>query len=526
VSNKAGLLRFAQTLRAHGVEIISTGGTAEALRKDGVPVTPVERVTGFPEMLSGRVKTLHPKIHGGILGVRGDAQHAREMREHAIEAIDLVCVNLYPFEQTVARPGCSREEAIENIDIGGPSMVRSAAKNHAAVTVVTDPSQYARVEEELSRHGGATTPGLREELAAQAFALTARYDAAIAAYLHRAPAGVFPPLLTVTLVKGEDLRYGENPHQRGALYRQLSGSPEKPSIPHAEQLHGKDLSYNNIQDAAAALELVRTLRGLDRGLCGACVVKHANPCGCAVAADAAGAVGAAIAGDPLAAYGGILALNVAVDLPAAERMAAKERFFEVIVAPSYTGDALALLRARWTNVRLLGVGDFDALPGHTGAGLEWRSLRGGVLAQERDDAFAQPGEIRHVAGPKPTGPQVRAVCFLERVGRALASNAVVLGGEDSAFGSGCVRMFGGGAGQMDRLTACRIAVEKAGAHARNAVAYSDAFFPFADGPAVLADAGVACIAHPGGSKRDGETFELCNRRGVVCLLSDRRHFRH
>jgi phosphoribosylaminoimidazolecarboxamide formyltransferase/IMP cyclohydrolase len=524
VTDKEGVAEFAMALSRMGVEIVSTGGTATLLASRGVPVRGIEEVTGFPEIMHGRVKTLHPKVHGGILAVRDMSEHVEAMQQHGIEAIDLVCVNLYAFEQTTARAGCTREEAVENIDIGGPSMIRSAAKNHTWVTVVTRPQDYQRVLDDMGTHGGATTQALRAELAAEAFSLTSRYDAAIAAYLTPRAASEYPPLLTLSYVRSEELRYGENPHQSAALYREARR--EGPTIAHAEQLHGKELSYNNINDSAAALELVKALRLVEPGSCGACVIKHTNPCGGALAGSAMEAIDEAIAGDPLAAFGGIVAVNAEVDGPAAERMCRKDVFLEVIIAPAFTLDALTMLRTRWSNVRLLAVGrDLEEGTPGVHAGAEMRAIPGGLLVQQRDVRLAGRGECRHAAGPAPSDEQWRVAAFLEVVGRSLLSNAVVLGGPSLAR-KGVVRMYGGGAGQMDRLTSCRLAVEKAGPLAKGSVAFSDAFFPFPDGPEALIDAGVSVIVHPGGSKRDQETLDLCEARGVTCLLTGLRHFRH
>ncbi len=532
VSDKTGLLPLAQTLVKLGVEIISTGGTSDMLRKSGIPVIAVDKITGFPEIMDGRVKTLHPKIHGGLLARRDNPAHLQAMHTHGIHGIDLVCVNLYPFEQTIARADCTREQAIENIDIGGPSMIRSAAKNHEHVVVLTNPSQYARVQAELIQYTGSTSHPLRESLSAEAFSLTARYDAAIAAYLSGHTDQNFPPLLNLSLVKRDDLRHGENPHQRAALYRHR-GPTQTITVADAEQLHGKELSYNNINDAVAALELVLALRRVDAMSCGACVIKHTNPCGAAIARLAADAVDMAIAGDPIAAYGGIIALNTRVDEPAAQRMALKECFFEVIIAPEYDTAALDLLRSRWANVRLLRTGDIDGLlaqeraRGVAHAELEVRSIPGGMLVQERDTTITPRATFQHQAGPKPTPEQVAAASFLEALGRSLFSNAVVLGGQVvTAGGTIALRMFGAGAGQMDRVTSCRLAVEKAGPLAEGSIAYSDAFFPFPDGPQLLIEAGVQLIVHPGGSKRDGETHALCDKHGVTCLTTGTRHFRH
>ncbi|HYE63373.1 MAG TPA: bifunctional phosphoribosylaminoimidazolecarboxamide formyltransferase/IMP cyclohydrolase [Phycisphaerales bacterium] len=530
VSDKTGLVPFVQALAQRGVEIVSTGGTASALRAAGIKVTSIDDVTGFPEIMGGRVKTLHPKVHGGLLGVRDDAAHAAAMQQHGIAPIDLVCVNLYPFEQTIARPGVSEHDAIENIDIGGPSMLRSAAKNFEWVTVCSSPSQYQRVLDELHRHNTHTTRTLRCELAGEVYALTSRYDAAIAGYLCKGHSRLFPVLMHETFVKDEDLRYGENPHQSAALYRTKpsTAAGKWPSIATAEQLHGKELSYNNINDAVAALELVISLnRVRNQSQVTAAIVKHTNPCGASIAANAKDAIDQAIAGDPIAAYGGILALGDTFDEDAAERLQSKEVFLEVIVAPRYTAEALEMLRARWANVRLLAVGDLDFPVAAHAQQLEYRSIPGGLLVQERDLRLVPTSEWQHAAGPKPTQDQLRAAAFLEPVCRSLFSNAVVLGGPATGGESGGgIRMYGGGAGQMDRVTSCRLAVEKAGKLAKGSTAFSDAFFPFSDGPQILIDAGVTCIVHPGGSKRDQETFDLCNQRGVTCLTTGVRHFRH
>ncbi|GJQ30818.1 MAG: bifunctional purine biosynthesis protein PurH [Phycisphaerae bacterium] len=514
VSDKAGLAPFASALAARGVELISTGGTAAALAAAGLRVTPIDAVTGFPEILDGRVKTLHPKVHGGLLGVRTDAAHRAQMDSHGITPIDLVCVNLYPFEQTIARVGCTRDEAIEQIDIGGPSMIRSAAKNHAFVTVVTDPAQYEAVLADLSAHDGATGEALRARLARKAFALTARYDAAIAAYL-AGDGDMFPAVYAPAFIKTMGLRYGENPHQHAALYRDASGSTH--GIAQARQLHGKELSYNNILDAAAALALAQALRRVEPDACGAVIVKHGNPCGAAAARTPRQAVELAIAGDPLAAYGGILAINTPFDATAAERLQGKDVFLEVIVAPRFEPAALDSLRARWANVRLLDVGESNS----TGR-FESRSIAGGLLVQSVDDRVARADEFVHRAGPPASDSALRVARFLEPVCRSLMSNAVCLGIEDG----GGVRLAGAGAGQMDRVTACRLACEKAGVKATGAVAFSDAFFPFADGPEILIAAGVTTMVHPGGSKRDEDTFALCSSRSVTCLTTGLRHFRH
>lgn len=541
VSDKSGILPLARALVARNVEIISTGGTAKALAAEGIPVTPIERVTNFPEMMDGRVKTLHPVIHGGLLALRDNPEHVAAMHSHGIRPIDLVCVNLYPFEKTVApaagKPAPAEHEAIEQIDIGGPSMVRSASKNFDHVAVLTSPDQYSAFLDEFAAHQGATTRELRRRLATEAFARTSAYDAAITSYLAstaaesgNAAASAFPQQLRLEFYKAAELRCGENPHQAAALYRAPT-QPSQPTIAHAAQLYGKDLGYNNINDADAALALALTLHhvaGANAAFprVAACVIKHANPCGAALAASAAAAIDSAIASDPVAAYGGIVAVSAEVDAASAERLCRKDVFMEVIVAPSFAPAALEQLKARWQNVRLLATGAFSHAQIAT-ARHEYRTIAGGLLAQERDARLASPDELVHRAGPAPTPEQLLLAAFLEPVCRALLSNAVCIGGM-SASGP---MLLGAGAGQMDRLTSCRLAVEKAGARvhscgAAGAIAFSDAFFPFPDGPEILINAGVKLIVHPGGAKRDQETFDLCTARNVTCLTNNLRHFRH
>lgn len=542
VTDKTGVVEFARALVARGVTVISTGGTAKAIADAGIAVTGIESVTGFPEVMHGRVKTLHPKVHGGLLALRDHPEHAQAMREHNIESIDLVCVNLYAFEATVAAPGCTREAAIENIDIGGPSMIRSAAKNHAYVTVATDPADYNIIIAEMDAGSNATTIELRKKLAAKAFVTTARYDAAIGEYLTKLERGTaqYPQVLSVDAVKCYDLRYGENPHQSGALYR-VPGDAG-PTLTSATFLHGKELSYNNINDAAAALEFVVALERAYPGCAGAACIKHTNPCGAALVrasyrgeSVAAAAIDEAIAGDPIAAFGGIIACNVTIDDAAAARLCGKDVFLEVVIAPDFEPSALAMLRARWANIRLLKVGVIRGeknLATQQNITNEFRSIPGGILVQSRDTVYSQPDSRTHAAGPQrnSANPVDRALLdaagFLEIVGKFLFSNAIVIGGASPSRGGEVVRMFGGGAGQMDRVASCRLAAGKAGNLAKGAAAYSDAFFPFADGPTILADAGVQLIMHPGGSKRDADTFALCNQRNITCLLSGLRHFRH
>ncbi|MCA9278777.1 MAG: bifunctional phosphoribosylaminoimidazolecarboxamide formyltransferase/IMP cyclohydrolase [Phycisphaeraceae bacterium] len=522
VSDKAGLVDFARELISMGVELISTGGTAKTIADAGLKVTSVDDVTGFPEMMDGRVKTLHPKIHGGLLAVRDDASHAQAMKDHDIEAIDLVCINLYPFEQTIAKPNVAWDDAIEQIDIGGPSMVRSAAKNHRYVAIVTEPAQYETVLDSLKQHHGSTTHELRRKLALAAFERTASYDAAISRWMGSQVRGTetdaahLPERITLTYTKSGTLRYGENPHQTASLYHDPQATG--PSVVGATQLYGKELSYNNLNDASASLELALALHAHSPKRAGAVVVKHTNPCGCALHEQVSVAVDRAIACDPLAAYGGILAVNTELDDLTATRLCENDVFLEVVIAPSFDEDAVERLKARWKNIRLLETGTID----HTRSHVDFRFLPGGMLAQDSDRVVPDPASWEHKAGPIPDAEQLAAAAFLQTVGRALSSNAVCIGGWDE----NSVRLFGAGAGQMDRVASCRIAVEKAGELAQGAIAFSDAFFPFNDGPQVLIDAGVKMIVHPGGSKRDQDTFDLCAQQGVVCMTTGIRHFRH
>jgi phosphoribosylaminoimidazolecarboxamide formyltransferase/IMP cyclohydrolase len=407
-------------------------------------------------------------------------------------------------------------------------MLRAAAKNHRYVTVVTSPRDYDRVINEMDSGGGCTTPETRAELAAAAFARTAEYDAAIASFLSRRAASAFPQVLEVRYTKVDQLRYGENPHQEAALYRDPASTGQ--SVVNAAQLHGKGLSYNNLNDAASALEAVKALARLPQaggggggGKAAAVVVKHTIPCGGALAGSAADAVAMAIAGDPVAAYGGILALSRPVDLAAANVIGDAKNFLEVVVAPAYEPDALEVLKGRWAQVRLLAVGDRKPSAARK---LDYRSIPGGMLVQDRDAQAADPATWERKAGPRPAPEALAAAGVLETLCRWVTSNAIVIGGADGSGKSAGVRLFGVGSGQVDRVTACRIAIEKAGGLAKGAIAVGDAFFPFPDGPKLLADAGVSMIVHPGGSKRDEETFDLCRQRGITCMVTGTRHFRH
>ena len=518
VSDKTNLVPFANALTERGIEIISTGGTARALKDAGVDVIPVHEVTGSPEILSGRVKTLHPKIHGAILARRDDPDHQAQLEEHSITPIDLVCVNLYPFEQTVAQPGVTRAEAVEQIDIGGPCMIRAAAKNADTTTVISDPQQYAYVLDDLESNNGATSIGLRLRLAKDAFVRTSDYDNAIVNYMTCSEGCDLPDLLRIEQRKVADLRYGENPHQNAALYRDDTSTGS--TIVGAKQLHGKPLSYNNIADAAAALELVRDLKHTRPESIPAAVIKHANACGAAVAPTAAKATNAALMGDPLAAFGGILAIAGAVDAESAERCCAEGVFLEVIAAESFDADALGILTESWNNIRLLAVGSESG----TAPQVQFKSIPGGILAQEVDSAPIEPGQWTLAAGGSISAARRADSAVVWTVVKHLKSNAVCIGGRGEE--DGVVSIFGVGAGLVDRVSAARLAAEKAGERARGAIAASDAFFPFPDGPQVLIDVGVDCIVHPGGSKRDGDTFGLCDANGVACLTTGVRHFRH
>ncbi|MGC4030652.1 MAG: bifunctional phosphoribosylaminoimidazolecarboxamide formyltransferase/IMP cyclohydrolase [Tepidisphaeraceae bacterium] len=518
VSDKTGLAEFATALvKEFNVALLSTGGTAKFLRDAGLNVTDVSDVTGFPEMMDGRVKTLHPKIHGGLLALRDHPEHAAAMQAHNIEAIDLVCINLYPFEQTVAKPGTTFEEAIENIDIGGPSMVRSAAKNHGYVAVVTAASQYDKVLGDLRKHGGQTCEKHRRKLAAEAFVRTGKYDNAIAAY--------FAKVIDAASVPAEPiaLRYGENPHQKAFLH--ASPKPKAASVAHAVQHHGKELSYINVLDADAALAVVKEF-----DTPAACIVKHATPCGVGTGTVLAEAVDRAYASDPVAAFGGIVAVNTPLDKAAAELLTTGQKFLEVIVAPSYSPDALDLLKTRWKNVRLLEVGpmfddDNTRLLQRQGVGdvvegvhVFEQTIFGGKLVQQRDWVGIVDSEWKTVSSRQPTAEELADLKVAWLACKHVKSNAITI-----AKGSATV---GIGGGQVDRVGAARIAVEKAGERAKGAVAASDAFFPFPDGPKLLIDAGVTAIVQPGGSVRDAETIDLCNARGVALVFTGRRHFRH
>jgi phosphoribosylaminoimidazolecarboxamide formyltransferase / IMP cyclohydrolase len=511
VSDKSGIVELAQALAGHGVDLVSTGGTAKVLRDAGLAVRDVSDLTGFPEMMDGRVKTLHPNVHGGLLGVRGDAAHEAAMAAHGIAPVDLVVVNLYPFAQTVAR-GAPREEVIENIDIGGPAMIRSAAKNHDSVAVVTDPADYALVA------AGTTSLADRKRLAGKAYAHTAAYDAAIASWFAFADAGErFPEILPLALKRGPSLRYGENPHQHAALYLpQMAGVG---GIAQARQLQGKELSYNNLNDADAALELVSEFRG---GAPACVIVKHANPCGVALGSTLADAYERAFRCDTVSAFGGIVAVNRTLDRASAE--AITSIFTEVVIAPDADDEARAVFGAR-KNLRLLLTG---TLPDPARPGLTMKSITGGVLVQSRDNSRIGREQLRVVTRHQPSEQELSDCLFAWTVAKHVKSNAIVYARDGATTGIG--------AGQMNRLESARIAAWKAQDAAQKAgwdqprtigsAVASDAFFPFADGLLAAAEAGATAVIQPGGSVRDDEVIAAADEAGLAMVFTGMRHFRH
>ena len=510
VSDKSGIVEFARELRERGMEILSTGGTAKLLESHGIAVKEVAEHTGFPEIMGGRVKTLHPKIHGGLLGRRGTDEAV--MRDHAIEPIDLLAVNLYPFAATVARPDCTYDDAVDNIDIGGPAMVRAAAKNHASVTVVVDPADYRALLDELAANQGSTTLGIRQRLAAKAFAHTAQYDAMVSAYFTGAIGGgaeTFPDDLNLSFRKNLDLRYGENPHQQAAFYTDPRAIGA--SVSAAEQIQGKELSYNNIADSDAALECVRQF---EHAAC--CIVKHANPCGVARADDILQAYAKAFRTDPTSAYGGIIAFNRELDADTARAIIEKQ-FVEVILAPSVSEAAQAVLRPR-ENVRVLVTGDLAKPVMQL---LEYKSVAGGLLVQTRDEGRIRAQELRTVTQRAPSLSELDDLIFAWRVAKYVKSNAIVAVKDRATVGVG--------AGQMSRVVSSRIAAMKAkdeGLTLAGAAIASDAFFPFRDGVDALAEFGIKAIIQPGGSKRDAEVIQAADDHGIAMVFTGMRHFRH
>jgi phosphoribosylaminoimidazolecarboxamide formyltransferase/IMP cyclohydrolase len=522
VSDKTGIVEFAQALHALGIKLLSTGGTAKLLADQGLPVTEVAEVTGFPEMLDGRVKTLHPKVHGGLLARRDLPEHMAALKAYAIDTIDLLVVNLYPFEATVAKAGCTLEDAIENIDIGGPAMVRSAAKNWKDVAVLTDASQYTRVLADL-QSSGVVSQATKFALSVAAFNRISQYDGAISNYLSSVafdegastPArSLFPGQSNANFIKLQDLRYGENPHQSAAFYRDLHPAPG--SLVSAVQLQGKELSYNNIADADAAWECVKSF---DTPAC--VIVKHANPCGVAVGADSLEAYSKAFQTDPTSAFGGIIALNCPLDERAALQMS--KQFIEVLMAPSFTPEALAVFKSK-VNVRILQI----ALP--PGGASDWDNGRNamdikrvgsGLLMQTADNHILTLADLKVVTKVQPTPEQLQDLLFAWTIAKFVKSNAIVFCKDGMTMGVG--------AGQMSRLDSARIAsikAEHAGLSLKGTVVASDAFFPFRDGLDVVVDAGATCVIQPGGSMRDQEVIDAADERGVAMVYSGVRHFRH
>lgn len=510
VSDKTGIVDFARALQAQGIELLSTGGTYKLLVENQIPATEIADYTGFPEMMDGRVKTLHPKVHGGILARRGldDAV----MQEHGIQPIDLVVVNLYPFEKTVAKPSCSLEDAVENIDIGGPTMVRAAAKNHAHVAIVVSPARYADVLAELDNHQGALSLKTRFDLAIAAYEHTAAYDGAIANYFGRlVTSGTehFPRTFNTQFIKVQDMRYGENPHQNAAFYREANLG--EASIASAKQLQGKELSFNNVADTDAALETVKLFREP------ACViVKHANPCGVAEAGDILSAYEKAFATDPESAFGGIIAFNRELDARTAKAIVDKQ-FVEVIIAPSVSAEASAVVSEK-KNVRLLQCGQWGEkfLPG-----LDYKRVTGGLLVQDRDLGMVTLDELEVVTKRAPTEEELRDLLFAWKVAKMVKSNAIV-------YASGR-QTIGVGAGQMSRVNSARIAAikaEHAGLKVKGSVMASDAFFPFRDGIDNAAAVGIAAVIQPGGSVRDEEVIAAADEHGMAMVFTRMRHFRH
>ena len=529
LSDKRGALEFARGLAEQGINLLSTGGTAKLLREAGLAVTEIGDYTGFPEMLDGRVKTLHPKVHGGILARRDLPEHMATIEAHGIPAIDLVCVNLYPFAATVAKPGVTLEEAIENIDIGGPAMVRSSAKNYAGVAVVTDPDDYPVLLEEMQANDGALTLATRFALAKKAFTHTARYDGMIANWLTGLDAGaeakpgdtaptpsIFPDRLQLAFDRVETLRYGENSHQRAAFFRDTGfGTGAVPGgIAAYAQLQGKELSYNNIADADAAWECVKTF---DAPAC--VIIKHANPCGVAVDAGLLGAYEKAFKTDSTSAFGGIIAFNGEVGIDVVKAMNERKHFVEVLIAPSYTAEARAALSAK-ANLRVLAVPLGLANSRDLNA-LEFKRVGGGLLVQTPDDFTAQAGGLKVVTKLQPTAQQIEDLLFAERVGKFVKSNAIVFCGGGMTLGVG--------AGQMSRVDSTRIAAIKAkaaGLSLEGSCVASDAFFPFRDGVDVLAEAGAKAVIQPGGSMRDEEVIAAADEHGIAMVFTGARHFRH
>ena len=526
VSDKTGLLEFARGLNDLGIELVSTGGTAKSLSEAGLPILGISDITHFPEMLDGRVKTLHPAVHGALLADRSKPEHMDTIAEHGIVPIDLVVVNLYPFAQTIAKPGVAREEAVENIDIGGPSMIRSAAKNHASVAVVVSPDDYSAVLTELQRSGGSLSQARRSRLAAQAYAHTAAYDATITNYLalhlseedenedKNVETGQgFPDLLTLSFIKMQDLRYGENPHQKAAFYREPGASG---GLTSARKLNGKELSFNNIYDLNAAYNLIQEFS--DQNTPAAAIIKHTNPCGAAIAKSLAEAFQKAREGDPISAFGGILAVNQRIDVETANLITGKNTFFEAIVAPGYEPEAFTVLttKKQWgQNLILLEQPEIGVA---SSVEFDYKRVSGGLLVQTQDTQMVRPGETETVSERQATPQEMSDLMLAWKLVKHVKSNAIVLVKDK--------QLVGVGAGQMNRVQSVRLAVAQAGEKAKGAVLASDAFFPFPDGPEAALQAGVTAIIQPGGSKKDDDSIAIADQYGAAMVLTGQRHFRH
>lgn len=507
VTDKTGVAEFCKVLAEEfGVEIVSTGGTAAALQAAGVPVRPIDDLTGFPEMMDGRVKTLHPRVHGGLLARRDEPAHMAAAEEHGIGMIDLVVVNLYAFEETVAREGVTLEEAVENIDIGGPSMLRSAAKNFASVTVVTDPREYDAIIDEMRTSGGLVSFATRKRLATDVFRTTSAYDSAIWRYLSGYHDELLPDEVRFRLEKVQDLRYGENPHQDAAFYRFADGKEH--TLARSVQVQGKELSYNNILDTDACWTAVREF---EEPCC--VIVKHTNPCGVAIAGDLVTAYARAHASDPVSAYGGVMAFNRPVTADVIRAIYENKQFVEVMIAPDYEMDAIELLADKH-NLRVLRTGGVRPVAGH----YESRAIEGGMLVQTSDAVTEDPSRFRVATIAQPSAAEMEQLLFAWRVCKSVKSNAIVLAKDFATIGVG--------AGQMNRVNSARIAVEAAGEKVRDAVCASDAFMPFPDTLEVCAEAGVTAFIQPGGSIRDDEVIAAANRLGVSMVFTGYRHFRH
>ena len=505
VADKTGIIALAKELDALGYEIISTGGTAKAIQDVGIEVIGISEITGFPECLDGRVKTLHPRIHAGLLAMRDNQEHMEVLNSLDIHTIDLVVVNLYPFRETISKDQVALEEAIENIDIGGPSMLRAAAKNYGFVTVVINPADYAAVLEELNAFGN-TTPKTRFQLAAKVFSHTASYDALIANYLwEKAELPKYPDVITMTYEKAQDLRYGENPHQAASYYREMKA--EKGSLAKAVQLHGKELSFNNINDANGALETLKEFE-----VPAAVAVKHANPCGVGIADTIYEAYRKAFNADPVSIFGGIIALNREVDARTAEEI--NSIFAEIVIAPSYSAEALETLKSK-KNIRILQLEDILYVNKND---VDMKKVSGGLLIQDSDWADYEESDIKYATNRKPTAKEMDDLTFAWKVVKHVKSNGIVIAKDGMTLGIG--------PGQTNRIWPTKMSIERAGEAAKGAVLASDAFFPFEDCAQAAAEAGITAIIQPGGSMKDQDSIDRCNKEGIAMIFTGMRHFKH